>query len=73
MYAEERQQAILALARSKGRVDVVALSEEFSVTTGEKRRIAKAALAELPADGSIIVDAGTTTWCGSAGCPTSTC
>ena len=104
MYAEERQQAILALARSKGRVDVVALAEEFSVTTEtirrdltvleragtvrrvhggampverlgvepelaardavmteEKQRIAKAALAELPADGSIIVDAGTTT------------
>ena len=104
MYAEERQQAILALARSKGRVDVVALSEEFSVTTEtirrdltvleragtirrvhggampverlgfepelaardavmteEKQRIAKAALDELPAEGSIIVDAGTTT------------
>ncbi|TDC64872.1 DeoR/GlpR transcriptional regulator [Actinomadura sp. GC306] len=104
MYAEERQQAILALARSKGRVDVVALAEEFSVTTEtirrdltvleragtvrrvhggampverlgfepelaardavmteEKQRIAKAALAELPDEGSIIVDAGTTT------------
>lgn len=104
MYAEERQQAILALARSKGRVDVVALAEEFSVTTEtirrdltvleragtirrvhggampverlgfepelaardavmteEKQRIAKAALEELPADGSVIVDAGTTT------------
>ncbi|HLV74669.1 DeoR family transcriptional regulator [Actinomadura hallensis] len=104
MYAEERQQAILALARSKGRVDVVALAEEFSVTTEtirrdltvleragtvrrvhggampverlgfepelaardavmteEKQRIAKAALEELPAEGSIIVDAGTTT------------
>src|SRR5690606_20566624 len=104
MYAEERQQAILALARSKGRGDVVALAEEFSVTTEtirrdltvleragtvrrvhggampverlgfepelaardavmteEKQRIAKAALEELPAEGSIIVDAGTTT------------
>ncbi|MBO2449285.1 DeoR/GlpR transcriptional regulator [Actinomadura barringtoniae] len=104
MYAEERQQAILDRARSKGRVDVVALAEEFGVTTEtirrdltalervgtlrrvhggaipverlgfepalsardavlneEKERIAKAALTEVPADGSIIIDAGTTT------------
>ncbi|MEY9927583.1 DeoR family fructose operon transcriptional repressor [Catenulispora sp. GP43] len=104
MYAEERQQAILAKARAAGRVDVVGLAEELSVTTetirrdltvleragvvrrvhggaipverlgfepgvaardavmtAEKERIAKAALAELPQEGSIIIDAGTTT------------
>jgi DeoR family fructose operon transcriptional repressor len=104
MYAEERQQAILAKARADGRVDVVGLAEELSVTTetirrdltvleragvvrrvhggaipverlgfepgvaardavmtAEKERIAKAALAELPDEGSIIIDAGTTT------------
>jgi DeoR family transcriptional regulator, fructose operon transcriptional repressor len=104
MYAEERQQAILARARAKGRVDVVAMAEEFSVTTEtirrdlnvleragalrrvhggaipverlgfepalaardtvmteEKERIAKAALEELPGDGSVIIDAGSTT------------
>jgi DeoR family fructose operon transcriptional repressor len=38
MYAEERQQAILALARAKGRVDVVTLAEEYSVTTETIRR-----------------------------------
>ncbi|MDH2427267.1 DeoR/GlpR family DNA-binding transcription regulator [Sphaerisporangium sp. TRM90804] len=104
MYAEERQQEILGRARAVGRVDVMTLAEEFSVTTetirrdltvleragvlrrvhggaipverlgfepalaardevmtAEKERIAKAALAELPDDGSIIIDAGTTT------------
>jgi DeoR family fructose operon transcriptional repressor len=104
MYAEERQQAILAKARADGRVDVVGLAEELSVTTetirrdltvleragvvrrvhggaipverlgfepgvaardavmtSEKERIAKAALAELPEEGSVIIDAGTTT------------
>lgn len=38
-----------------------ALAARDSVMTGEKERIAKAALAELPAEGSIIIDAGTTT------------
>ncbi|WP_405147463.1 DeoR/GlpR family DNA-binding transcription regulator [Sphaerisporangium sp. NBC_01403] len=104
MYAEERQQEILRRARAIGRVDVVTLGEEFSVTTetirrdltvleragvlrrvhggaipverlgfepalatrdevmtAEKERIAKAAVAELPEDGAIIIDAGTTT------------
>jgi DeoR family fructose operon transcriptional repressor len=104
MYAEERQQVILERARSKGRVDVTALAEEFTVTTEtirrdltvlerhgvlrrvhggaipverlgfepalaaregvmttEKERIAKAALAELPEEGTILLDAGTTT------------
>lgn len=104
MYAEERQQAILAKARADGRVDVVTLAELLEVTTetirrdltaleragvvrrvhggaipverlgfepglaarntlmiGEKERIAKAALAELPEAGSVIIDAGTTT------------
>ncbi|PXY22864.1 DeoR/GlpR family DNA-binding transcription regulator [Prauserella muralis] len=104
MYAEERQQAILERARARGRVDVTALAEEYSVTTetirrdltflerhgvlrrvyggaipverlgfepalatreavltAEKKRIAKAALEELPDEGSILLDAGSTT------------
>ena len=103
MYAPERQQEILRLARDGGRVDVLSLAEEFQVTAetvrrdlkaldragllrrvhggaipagrlgfepdlaereatsaDEKDRIAKAALAELPAEGSVILDAGTT-------------
>ncbi|MEU6403018.1 DeoR/GlpR family DNA-binding transcription regulator [Streptomyces sp. NPDC046985] len=103
MYAPERQQEILRLARDGGRVDVVSLAEEFQVTAetirrdlkaldragllrrvhggalpagrldfepdlterestaaDEKDRIAKAALAELPAEGTVILDAGTT-------------
>lgn len=104
MYAEERQQEILRLARAQGRVDVAALAEDFAVTaetirrdlttleragvlrrvhggaipverigfepalaardallTEEKERIAKVALAEVPEEGAIILDAGTTT------------
>lgn len=105
MYAPERQQQILRLARERGRVDVLSLAAEFNVTqetvrrdlkaldraglirkvhggaipvgrlldvepdlaardavaAEEKERIARAALAELPAEGSVIVDAGTTT------------
>jgi DeoR family fructose operon transcriptional repressor len=104
MYAEERQQAIIERARSNGRVDVSALSDELAVTpetvrrdltllerhgvlrrvhggaipverlgfepglatrdatmSPEKDRIARAALAELPAEGAIMLDAGTTT------------
>jgi DeoR family fructose operon transcriptional repressor len=38
-----------------------ALSARDAVMTGEKERIAKAALAELPEEGSVIIDAGTTT------------
>ncbi|MDQ8706799.1 DeoR/GlpR family DNA-binding transcription regulator [Streptomyces sp. LHD-70] len=103
MYAPERQQEILRLARDSGRVDVLSLAEEFQVTAetirrdlkaldraglvrrvhggaipagrldfepdlterestaaDEKDRIAQAALAELPADGSVVLDAGTT-------------
>ncbi|MEV7785146.1 DeoR/GlpR family DNA-binding transcription regulator [Streptomyces sp. NPDC088106] len=103
MYAPERQQEILRLARDSGRVDVVSLAETFQVTAetirrdlkaldraglvrrvhggaipagrldfepdlaerettaaDEKDRIARAALAELPADGTVIVDAGST-------------
>ncbi|MFF1281022.1 DeoR/GlpR family DNA-binding transcription regulator [Streptomyces sp. NPDC058299] len=103
MYAPERQQEILRLARDGGRVDVLSLAEEFQVTAetirrdlkaldraglvrrvhggaipagrldfepdlaerettaaDEKDRIAKAALAELPAEGTMILDAGTT-------------
>jgi len=104
MYAEERHQEIVRIARANGRVDVTALAEGFDVTaetirrdlttleragvlrrvhggaipverlgfepavatrdtvlTAEKERIAKAALAELPEEGAIILDAGTTT------------
>ncbi|MGW2045105.1 DeoR/GlpR family DNA-binding transcription regulator [Streptomyces sp. NPDC001858] len=103
MYAPERQQEILRLAREGGRVDVLSLAEEFQVTaetirrdlkaldraglvrrvhggaipagrldfepdlaereetsTDEKDRIAKAALTELPSEGTMILDAGTT-------------
>ncbi|MFF4473455.1 DeoR/GlpR family DNA-binding transcription regulator [Streptomyces sp. NPDC001599] len=103
MYAPERQQEILRLARDSGRVDVVSLAEEFQVTAetirrdlkaldragllrrvhggaipagrldfepdlaerestaaDEKDRIARAALAELPAEGTLILDAGST-------------
>jgi DeoR family fructose operon transcriptional repressor len=38
-----------------------AVSARESVLTAEKERIAKAALAELPPEGAIIIDAGTTT------------
>ncbi|MGH3645998.1 MAG: DeoR/GlpR family DNA-binding transcription regulator [Micromonosporaceae bacterium] len=104
MYAEERHQEILRLARANGRVDVTALADGFDVAaetirrdlttleragvlrrvhggaipverlgfepalatrdavlTTEKERIAKAALAEVPEEGAIILDAGTTT------------
>lgn len=37
------------------------LSARNSVLTAEKERIAKLALAELPEDGAILIDAGTTT------------
>ncbi|MGW7053846.1 DeoR/GlpR family DNA-binding transcription regulator [Streptomyces sp. NPDC054887] len=103
MYAPERQQEILRLAREGGRVDVLSLAETFQVTAetvrrdlksldragllrrvhggaipagrldfepdlaerestaaDEKDRIALAALAELPEDGSVILDAGST-------------
>ncbi|WP_455355266.1 DeoR/GlpR family DNA-binding transcription regulator [Streptomyces sp. SYSU K217416] len=103
MFAAERQQEIMRLARDSGRVDVLSLAEEFQVTAetvrrdlkaldraglvrrvhggaipvghldfepdlaerdavaaDEKDRIARAALAELPVDGSVILDAGTT-------------
>jgi DeoR family fructose operon transcriptional repressor len=104
MYAEERQQEIVKIARANGRVDVMTLADELDVTaetirrdltaleragvlrrvhggaipverigfelgvaardavmTAEKERIAKAALAEVPEEGAIILDAGTTT------------
>jgi DeoR family fructose operon transcriptional repressor len=104
MYAEERQQEIVRLARTEGRVDVGVLAENLEVTPetirrdltilersgylrrvhggaipierlgfepnlavrdtvliAEKERIAKAAIAELPDEGSILLDAGTTT------------
>jgi DeoR family transcriptional regulator, fructose operon transcriptional repressor len=104
MYAEERQQEILRIARARGRADVATLADELSVTAEtirrdlttleragvvrrvhggaipierigfepavatrdavlieEKGRIAKAALAEVPEQGAVILDAGTTT------------
>lgn len=104
MYAEERQQQIVRIARADGRVEVGALAEVLDVTaetirrdlttleragvlrrvhggaipverlgfepglatrdavlTEEKERIAKAALNEVPEEGAIILDAGTTT------------
>lgn len=103
MYAPERQQQILRLARESGRVDVLSLAEEFQVTAetvrrdlkaldraglvrrvhggaipagrldfepdlaerestaaDEKDRIVRAALAELPEEGSVVLDAGST-------------
>ncbi|MFC4061574.1 DeoR/GlpR family DNA-binding transcription regulator [Planomonospora corallina] len=38
-----------------------ALATRDEVMTAEKERIAKAALAELPEDGAVVIDAGTTT------------
>ncbi|MQS08469.1 DeoR/GlpR family DNA-binding transcription regulator [Streptomyces alkaliphilus] len=104
MYAQERRQEILRLAREEGRVEVVTLAEGFGVTSEtvrrdlkalgragllrrvhggaipigrldfepdlgrreataveEKERIARAALEELPREGSVILDAGSTT------------
>jgi DeoR family fructose operon transcriptional repressor len=104
VYAPERHQQILELARAEGRVDVNTLARDLDVTpetvrrdlsalerhglvrrvhggaipverlgfepgiadregllAGEKERIAKAALDELPDGGAIILDAGTTT------------
>lgn len=104
MYAAERQQTILDLARESGRVEVAALAERLEVTSetvrrdltvlerhglvrrvhggaipverlgfepavaareerlvAEKERIAKAAVDELPEDGTVLLDAGTTT------------
>ncbi|MBB1255840.1 DeoR/GlpR transcriptional regulator [Streptomyces sp. OF3] len=104
MYAPERQQEILRLAREGGRVDVLSLAERFEVTAetvrrdlkaldqaglvrrvhggaipagrfdlepdlserestaaDQKSRIAQAALEELPGEGSVIFDAGSTT------------
>jgi DeoR family fructose operon transcriptional repressor len=104
VYATERHQQILAVARREGRVDVAGLARDLDVTpetvrrdltalerhgllrrvhggaipverlgiepgladregvlAGEKERIAKAALDELPDGGSVILDAGTTT------------
>lgn len=104
MYAAERQQRILDVARAEGRVEVAALADELDVTpetvrrdltvlerhgllrrvhggaiplerlgfeprlaerqeryTGEKARIAKAALDELPDEGTVLLDSGSTT------------
>jgi DeoR family fructose operon transcriptional repressor len=104
MYASERQQGILDLARAEGRVDVLGLAARFDVTpetirrdlttlegrrllrrthggavpverldfeprladretllVEEKRRIALAAVGEIPDEGTLLLDAGTTT------------
>lgn len=103
MYSEERQQAIVRLAREHGRVSVNETAETFGVAVetirrdlsalerngvvrrvhggaipvgplgfeadlaarartmpAEKQRIAKAAIAELPADGAVFIEAGNT-------------
>jgi DeoR family fructose operon transcriptional repressor len=104
LYAQERQRIIVERLRAHGRVDVVPLAAEFTVTTetvrrdltileklglarrvhggaislerlafepagcarqavmtAEKARIARAALNELPEEGTILIDGGTTT------------
>lgn len=104
MYAAERQQQILAVARAAGRVEVVALAEDLGVTAETvrrdltalerrgslrrvhggaipverlslepdlgtrvghladvKRRIAARALEELPVNGTVLLDGGSTT------------
>lgn len=104
MYAPERQQRILQVARTQGRVEVQALSDDLAVTTETirrdltalerrgslrrvhggalpverlevepalstrtsrnaeaKRRIAARALDEVPAEGAILLDGGSTT------------
>ena len=44
-----------------------ALAARDAVLTAEKERIAKVALAEVPEDGAIILDAGTTTGASGSG------
>lgn len=104
LYPQQRQDAILRLAREQGRVEVASLSERFDVTTetvrrdltdlqrrrllrrvhggaipwgddgfepllarretrhtDEKRRIAAAAARELPPEGTVLLDSGSTT------------
>ncbi len=104
MYAAERQQRILEVARAAGRVEVNALADDLSVTpetirrdltalerlghlrrvhggaipverlgfepglevrseryVTEKERIAKMAVDHLPLEGTVLIDAGTTT------------
>ena len=104
MYAAERQQSILTVARTAGRVEVAALADELCVSpetirrdltnlervgalrrvhggaipierlgfepnvatraersVAQKERIAKAALDLVPQEGTILIDAGTTT------------
>lgn len=106
LFPTERQQAILTLARQRGRVDVGELSQRFGVTTetirrdlgyleqrralrrvhggavvvpqshfvpdlqerevtraAEKRAIARRALQEIPDEGSVLIDSGTTSAC----------
>lgn len=103
-YAPERQEHIVALARSRGRVEVAALADDLGVTSetvrrdltalerrgllrrvhggalpverlqqeaslaerqgqfgGQKRRIATRALAEIPEQGVVLLDSGSTT------------
>lgn len=104
MYAPERQQRIVEVARAQGRVEVLALSDDLGVTTETvrrdltalerrgavrrvhggalpverlevepplatrtsrnaeaKRRIAARALDEVPTEGTVLLDGGTTT------------
>lgn len=104
MYAAERQQRILGVARADGRVEVAALAEDLAVSAetvrrdltslerlgvlrrvhggaipverlgfeptlatraeryvAEKQRIAKVAIEQVPAEGTVLIDSGTTT------------
>ncbi len=104
MYAAERQQRILAIARAQGRVEVTQASDDLGVSpetvrrdltalerhgvlrrvhggaipverlgfepsvaaraerfVAEKERIAKAAIDQLPDEGTVLLDSGTTT------------
>ncbi|MGC0367162.1 DeoR family fructose operon transcriptional repressor [Rhodococcus sp. 27YEA15] len=103
LYADERKVRIIAVMRSRGRIDANEIAEQLGVTnetirkdliqlerqgllrrvhggavpvqslsfepaveartefTTEKTRIAKAALAHLPEQGSVLIDAGSTT------------
>lgn len=60
MYAEERQAAIVSLARSAGRVEVAELSEAFAVTPETVRRdltaLERAGLLRRVHGGAIVVD-----------------
>lgn len=68
MYLEERLQAVVEVTRAHGGAipnDRLGfehgVAARDAVQVAEKERIAKAALAELPDEGAVLLDAGTTT------------